>query len=296
MSYTTLFVDTSAGFFPYESPRSCTIVNNPDGTIDITCNTSGGRATVKCTASGCLSTLSCQSAGNCERISGNVRDIIVFDYSSVGRSAVVHTYMLTVNGNVCPDCFGIIGARMRSILQIGSSPRNIIVSPGDTRFDPALITSIFRFSSPDTAYLIKATTNNWITSRLNIHHVITQSVGWVQSGFTVLISVPSSPELFIEIEYDEYYRSGLKNVVGWTASGRGKYGWNADDILRVLKEEFSNRPWALFNDKSMTLYTNLLSPESIALIKDITHAERVEVIKEGHYVLKIDSGYDLREE
>ncbi|MEM4965052.1 MAG: hypothetical protein QXT13_12975 [Pyrobaculum sp.] len=296
MSYTTLFVDNSSGFIPTSTPRNCTIVYNPDGSIDITCSTTGGRATVRCIASECLSTLSCQSANNCERITSSIREITIFDYSSVNRSAIVHTYMLAVNGNGCPDCFGVAGIRMRSILQLISSPMNILVSPGETRFDPALITSIFRYSSPDTAYLIKATVNNWITSRLNIQHMIVPSVGWVQSTFSVLISVPSSPELFMEVDYDEYRRSGLRNVVGWTASGRGKVGWNADDILRVLKEEFSDRPWALFDDKSMVLYTNLLSPESIVHVKDITHAERVEIIREGHHVLRIDGWYDLREE
>ncbi|MEM4819047.1 MAG: hypothetical protein QXQ91_01890 [Nanopusillaceae archaeon] len=281
------------GLESWQGIPGCNVVNTQDGRIDISCTTWCGRAIVKCADSRCLETLTCQSNNRCERVTGHSIFRPVFDYRNVGRSAILHYMDFAIHGNDCPRCMSFMN--LRAFLGLSYTFRGIPHPPGSSVYHTALNAEVYRF--PDKpAFHIKMTLNNWISSFFDVNYWFESPVVWNQASTYFIASVPFSPELFMEIDYDEYRRSGLRNVVGWTACARGKVGWNADDILRVLKEEFSNRPWALFDDRSMVLYTNLLSPESIVHIKDVTQAERVEIIREGHHVLRIDGVYDLREE
>ena len=87
---------------------------------------------------------------------------------------------------------------------------------------------------------------------------------WYMASGLVLWSYESSPIAIIPLDYEEYvlYRE-LRNVFGYAYNGVDQPGWNADDIIRVLKELFPDRAWAVFNDRTYTLYLYNLTPEFV---------------------------------
>jgi hypothetical protein len=86
-------------------------------------------------------------------------------------------------------------------------------------------------------------------------------------------AVESSPSLIMPLEYERYLSfNELRSVVGWAADGVSQYGWNADDIIRVLKELFPDRAWAVFDDRQYVLYLYNLTPDYVPdwLIEKLT--------------------------
>jgi hypothetical protein len=51
--------------------------------------------------------------------------------------------------------------------------------------------------------------------------------------------------------------------IGYAATGVDQPGWNADDIVRVLRELFPNRAWAVFDDRQYVLYLYNLTPDYV---------------------------------
>ena len=78
-------------------------------------------------------------------------------------------------------------------------------------------------------------------------------------------SEEGSPLALIPLDYISEYSSykELKNVIGYSINGVDQPGWNADDIIRVLKELFPNRAWAVFDDRQYTLYLYNLTPDYV---------------------------------
>jgi hypothetical protein len=101
-----------------------------------------------------------------------------------------------------------------------------------------------------TAYLIcnEATDNAWYAFATN--------VAWAYE---------SSPLAVIPLNYDKEYMvyQELRNAFGYAATGVDQPGWNADDIISVLKELFPDRAWAVFDDRTYTLYLYNLTPDYV---------------------------------
>jgi hypothetical protein len=75
----------------------------------------------------------------------------------------------------------------------------------------------------------------------------------------------TSPFAIIPLDYDKEYvpYPELRNAVGFSMNGVDQPGWNADDIIRVLKELFPNRAWAVFDDRQNMLYLYNLTPDYV---------------------------------
>jgi len=88
--------------------------------------------------------------------------------------------------------------------------------------------------------------------------------GYYISGHFLSISYEASPELIMPIDYDEYILTQeLRDVVGWSISGYAQTGWNADDILRVVQSLYPDRPWVVYDDRTLTAHANGLELDDV---------------------------------
>jgi hypothetical protein len=97
---------------------------------------------------------------------------------------------------------------------------------------------------------------------------------WYAFDIYLTYAYESSPLAIIPLDYDRDYMpyQELRNAFGYAATGVDQPGWNADDIMRVLRELFPNRAWAVFDDRQYVLYLYNLSPDYVPdwLIEKLT--------------------------
>ena len=88
---------------------------------------------------------------------------------------------------------------------------------------------------------------------------------WYAFSGIVKWAYESSPLAVIPLDYDRDYvpYQELRNAFGFSINGVDQPGWNADDIIRVLRELFPNRAWAVFDDRQYVLYLYNLSPDYV---------------------------------
>jgi len=88
---------------------------------------------------------------------------------------------------------------------------------------------------------------------------------WYASDAMIHWAYESSPLAIIPLDYDRDYvpYQELRSAFGYAATGVDQPGWNADDIIRVLKELFPNRAWAVFDDRQYVLYLYNLTPDYV---------------------------------
>jgi hypothetical protein len=107
---------------------------------------------------------------------------------------------------------------------------------------------------------------NMFTSSLQLI-VVESSLNnvWYAGVTTVMWAYESSPLAIIPLDYDREYLpyQELRSVFGYAATGVDQPGWNADDIIGVLRELFPNRAWAVFDDKTYTLFLYNLTPDYV---------------------------------
>ena len=85
---------------------------------------------------------------------------------------------------------------------------------------------------------------------------------WYAGVTVVMYAYESSPLAVIPLDYDKEWLpyQELRNAFGYASNGVDQPGWNADDIIRVLKELFPDRAWAVFDDRQYVLYLYNLTP------------------------------------
>jgi len=79
---------------------------------------------------------------------------------------------------------------------------------------------------------------------------------WYAGITTVVYAYESSPVAVIPLDYDKEWLpyQELRNAFGYAATGVDQPGWNADDMIRSLKDIFPDRAWAVYDDKQYVLY------------------------------------------
>jgi len=79
---------------------------------------------------------------------------------------------------------------------------------------------------------------------------------WYAFDTYVVWEYESSPLAIIPLSYDNDYAPyrELRNTFGYAANGVDQPGWNADDMIRLLKDIFPDRAWAVYDDKQYVLY------------------------------------------
>ena len=88
---------------------------------------------------------------------------------------------------------------------------------------------------------------------------------WYAFDMSVAWAYESSPLAVIPLDYDRDYApyQELRNAFGYAATGVDQPGWNADDMIRVLRELFPDRAWAVFDDRKYVLYLYNLTPDYV---------------------------------
>jgi len=88
---------------------------------------------------------------------------------------------------------------------------------------------------------------------------------WYAGVTAVIYAYESSPLAVVPLDYDRDYMpyQELRNAFGYAATGVDQPGWNADDIIRVLRELFPDRAWAVFDDRQYVLYLYNLTPDYV---------------------------------
>ena len=96
----------------------------------------------------------------------------------------------------------------------------------------------------------------WEVNSNNIWYAFEMRVTWAYE---------SSPLAVIPLDYDRNYvpYQELRNAFGFSINGVDQPGWNADDIIRVLRELFPSRAWAVFDDRQYVLYLYNLTPDYV---------------------------------
>jgi hypothetical protein len=88
---------------------------------------------------------------------------------------------------------------------------------------------------------------------------------WYAFDMVVVYAYESSPLAIIPLDYNKEWLpyQELRNAFGYAATGVDQPGWNADDIIRVLRELFPDRAWAVFDDRQYVLYLYNLTPDYV---------------------------------
>jgi len=88
---------------------------------------------------------------------------------------------------------------------------------------------------------------------------------WYVFDAKIIWAYESSPLAIIPLDYDRDYvpYQELRNAFGFSINGVDQPGWNADDIIRVLRELFPNRAWAVFDDRQNMLYLYNVTPNYV---------------------------------
>ena len=116
---------------------------------------------------------------------------------------------------------------------------------------------------------------SYFTSKLDLI-VAEEGNNNIWYGFDVKLTwaYESSPLAIIPLDYDRDYvpYQELRSAFGYAATGVDQPGWNADDMIRVLRELFPSRAWAVFDDRQYVLYLYNLSPDYVPdwLIEKLT--------------------------
>ena len=79
---------------------------------------------------------------------------------------------------------------------------------------------------------------------------------WYMASGLVVWSYESSPLAVIPLDYNNDYvpYRELRNTFGYSYNGIDQPGWNADDMIRALKDIFPDRAWAVYDDRQFILY------------------------------------------
>jgi len=88
---------------------------------------------------------------------------------------------------------------------------------------------------------------------------------WYAFDMKVTYAYEASPLAVIPLDYGRDYvpYQELRNAFGYAYTGVDQPGWNADDIIRVLRELFPDRAWAVFDDRQYVLYLYNLTPDYV---------------------------------
>ena len=119
---------------------------------------------------------------------------------------------------------------------------------------PSGYVNIIRWSG-----IVFATTINIVVPEGNRNNI------WYAFDVVVTWAYESSPLAVIPLDYDRDYvpYQELYSAFGFSINGVDQPGWNAEDVMNVLRELFPDRAWAVFDDRTKTLHLYNLTPDYV---------------------------------
>jgi len=224
-----------------------------------------------------VGSLPCEQAGNCTRFTSTdwAYSFTIVDNSSVNKQILLYFVRSKHHTNVITSRCGSFFVGTESIAStVNVGVLDFLKGPVMARlatggrcdvYDP-ITNSVFNIANQTVGYRInmeyypnalglKIIGGFFNATRNNTFFAVFAFIGY---------AVESSPSLIMPLEYERYLSfNELRSVVGWAADGVSQYGWNADDIIRVLKELFPDRAWAVFDDRQYVLYLYNLTPDYV---------------------------------
>ena len=211
-------------------------------------------------------TLPCETDGTCVRLTYTYYIYTLatlFDFSSVGKQGILKWFHSLTHSSV-----SVAGPYFRGFLVpvFGEFTPfsffgyvNAFSSPQFLGYDPVynLWVYVNRYTIPvgyvneiqynDTVMVNKLTIQIGLGSANNIYFA-----GRIYAG----VFQETSPLAVIPLDYNEYLKyNELRRTFGYSIDGINQPGWNASDIVNMLKELFPDRAWTVS-------YTHLTLPTS----------------------------------
>jgi len=221
-------------------------------------------------------TLPCETDNTCTRYTSTVYNRIhstIFSYS--GKQAIVQYFRSRVHGSA--QLFSNV-----SIAHLVPMPIPSNISGDYGFFLPAVHYEVSSWPVYDPVNNFKAYQNPYTiasgyvsiirwsgtfftnTANINVYEDNKNNI-WYAFDMVVTWAYESSPVAIIPLDYYHDYvpYQELRSAFGYAYTCIDQPGWNADDIIRVLRELFPNRAWAVFDDRQYVLYLYNLTPDYV---------------------------------
>ena len=241
-------------------------------------------------------TLPCESDGTCIRITNPpffyTLDIL-YDFASTGKQGIVkwfyslthcsitlYEYQPHFQGFIVPNEVDNYELIPTSVLAV----TNPFGSPPFLGYDPLINSWIYvdRYKIP-VGYVNEYMHNDsFFMTKLMVGITIRRFNRIYFAGKVIAgVLMETSPIAVIPLDYSEYLKyNELRRAFGYSTDGINQPGWNAADMIRVLKELFPDRAWMVLDDKDSMLYLwnvnfpdvpewllQRLSPTSVKVLK-----------------------------
>jgi len=229
------------------------------------CIVGAGRAIVTATSPGC------ESNGTCFAVSPycNTEIVVYYDGSSVNKSGFNIRWWYHIGASFYGYPLFVLsldGGRVDTFLINGTPASAYVLRLVDINTYLPLSSLWFPYIKQyqyGTEYLAVAEYTGGFR-KVSLYHCVGANQ-WIIGVVGYLFTAESSPSAIIPLDYyNEYVKyQELRQAFAYSYSGLDQHGWNADDMIRVLRELFPDRAWAVFDDRQYVLYLYNLTPDYV---------------------------------
>jgi len=232
------------------------------------CYVWGGKAFFVQTDTTTYPTLPCETDGTCTRLTSTYFEYTIstlFDLSTVGKQGILKWFYSLTHSSINTSPSYITHFKGAIVPVSGTytpfSFYGYVNASSSTQFagyDPVFNLWVYvnRYSIPVGAVNEIQYNDTVMVNKLGILIGLVNSNNVYFAGkFYAGVFQEVSPLAIIPLDYNEYLKyNELRRTFGFSADGINQPGWNASDIINVLKELFPDRAWMVLDDKESVLY------------------------------------------
>jgi len=266
MPFKSTYVNYAQGMQWWQDPSGVYCTNYTSDSV--TCKVTLGKAVLRCDA---CTNPQCVSAGTCIWIQNEAGYSTTIYSLPSGKQGILNMLISTarIGGTgysipAFPSIYDGINLWDTYVFYRGFHSFNYFRAGQTAFYNPETNAFVsYVYDSYGTIVKVEASKIGLFFTSLNITYQFNTN-GYYISGHLLFISYEASPELIMPIDYDEYILTQeLRDVVGWSINGYAQVGWNADDILRVVQSLYPDRPWVVYDDRTLTAYANGLELDDV---------------------------------
>jgi len=268
------YVQYKSGYGITTYSRSASTVycqNNTSASDYGKCYVQAGKAYFVQTDTSKYPTLPCESDGTCVRLTSTYYDYSVstlFDFSSTGKQGILKWFHSLTHSSLT-----ITNYPSNTDVYFGGFLVPVIGSyPPFSYFGYVNYKSSFPFLGHDPVYNLWVYINRYtipvgyvneiqyndivMVNKLTVQIYLGATNNIYFAGrFYAGVLVETSPLAVIPLEYEEYLKyDELRKTFGYSYDGINQPGWNASDIINILKDLFPDRAWMVYGNKESVLY------------------------------------------
>lgn len=221
------------------------------------------------------------------------------DFTSVGKQAIIYEIFYVINtnnpkyapftiGNIAPHVYAYFDDTSLGRMSLTCCP--VLADFSSSKYyDPQNnwfgAKNYFTTPTVGTQYVVKFSGTRFFQKMcINISNAYWPYESGNRAYYAGIIkyvyAYEASPELVLDFPYTEYIKyPELRSAVGYAPPRHP--GWNAQDIISIMKDIFPNRVWMVYDDRTSTLYgwgitledlpdwlVSQFSPASFVVLKD----------------------------